>query len=162
MPISAEQLTALIDRHAVPLRIWAGRRCSAAEDIVQETFCRLAVLKQQPDNPAAWLYRVVRNLAESDRLSSERRIAREAAVAPTEQFLPYPEENIQKDEAVKAVWELEETLREVITARIWGGLTFEEIGLLCDISTATASRRFREALEQLRTKLESPCPTNNS
>jgi RNA polymerase sigma factor (sigma-70 family) len=162
MPISSEQLASLIDRHAVPLQIWAGRRSDTAEDIVQEAFCRLAILKHPPDHPVAWLYRVVRNLAESDRLASRRRNAREEAVAATEQYHTDVYVQFEQDEAVKAVWELESHWREVVTARIWGELTFEEIGQLCDISTATASRRFREALEQLRTKLESPCPTNNS
>lgn len=48
---------------------------------------------------------------------------------------------------------LEDGLREVLVARIWGELPFEEIGNLCGISTATAFRRYEAALKAMREKL---------
>ena len=39
------------------------RRRSVAEEIVQETFLRLHQIWEEVDNPRAWLYRGVRNLA---------------------------------------------------------------------------------------------------
>jgi DNA-directed RNA polymerase specialized sigma24 family protein len=71
-------------------------------------------------------------------------------VAATEAFTDDPAEQLLVDEVLKSVLQLDDPLREVVTARIWGQLTFEEIGVLCGISTATASRRYRDALEQLR------------
>jgi RNA polymerase sigma-70 factor (ECF subfamily) len=150
MPLSAEQIAALVERHAVPLQIWVGRRCLGAEDVVQEAFCRLAVLDPVPEQTVAWLYRVVRNLAENQRVSGRRRRSREKQVAATEAFTDDPAEQLLVDEVLKSVLQLDDPLREVVTARIWGQLTFEEIGVLCGISTATASRRYRDALEQLR------------
>jgi len=44
--------------------------------------------------------------------------------------------------------------REVVIARIWGGLTFDEIAALTGDSRTTVFRRYGEALEVLREKLE--------
>ncbi|MFM7070763.1 MAG: RNA polymerase sigma factor [Planctomycetota bacterium] len=41
-------------------------------------------------------------------------------------------------------------IREVIVARIWGGLTFEQIGQLVGVSTSVAHRRFMAGLKTLR------------
>ncbi len=161
MAPSAEQIASLVERHTVPLALWIGRRCRSPEDIVQEAFCRLAALDRLPDHPVAWLYRVCRNLAETERLTSQRRRSREQRVAATEQVEADPSDRMATNEALQAVVQLEDRLREVLTARIWGQLTFEEIADLCEISTATASRRHRDALIQLRKMLSVPCPTSN-
>jgi DNA-directed RNA polymerase specialized sigma24 family protein len=44
-----------------------------------------------------------------------------------------------------------------LVARIWGGLTFDEIGTLCAISAATACRRYHAALAAVKTRLDTPC-----
>lgn len=157
MPLPAEQIARLVDRHAVPLRLWVGRQCAAPEDTVQEAFCRLAVVDPPPDHPVAWLYRVAHNLAQTQRLSDRRRRAREQQAAACEPYDADPAARLCEDEAVRAVWQLDDALREVVVARIWGQLTLEEIGVLCGTSTATASRRYRDALEQIRRRLGVPC-----
>jgi RNA polymerase sigma factor (sigma-70 family) len=162
MQLSAEQIAALVERHAVPLQIWLGRSCAAAEDVVQEAFCRLAVLDLVPERTAAWLYRVVRNLADNQRVMDRRRIAREKSTASTEAVDDDPAGRLIQDEMIDVVSRLDDALREVITARIWGQLTFEEIGVLCGISTATASRRYRDALIELRRRMGVSCPTTAS
>jgi RNA polymerase sigma factor (sigma-70 family) len=161
MPIDEEQLAGLIEQQTVPLRLWAGKRAADSDDLVQEAFCRLVVEDPVPNHPVAWLYRVVRNLAESERTSHARRKKREHSVATREAFQADPSRRLQHQEAIAAVWNLPDELREVVTARIWGGLTFEEIATICDISTATAARRYQESLSELRNLLEKPCPTNN-
>lgn len=162
MPTDEEQLAHLIEQQTVPLRLWAGKRAADGDDLVQEAFCRLVVEDPAPNQPVAWLYRVVRNLAESERTSRSRRVQREMAVAVREDVAADPSQRLQNQEAIQAVWNLPDAMREVITARIWGGLTFEEIGTICDISTATAARRYQEALTELRNLLEKPCPTNKT
>jgi len=161
MPIDEEQLAQLIEQQTVPLRLWAGKRAADGDDVVQEAFCRLVVEDPMPHHPVTWLYRVVRNLAESERTSRARRKQREQSVATREAFQADPTQRLQHQEAIAAVWNLPDEMRQVITARIWGGLTFEEIATICDISTATAARRYHEALTELRNLLEKPCPTNN-
>jgi RNA polymerase sigma-70 factor (ECF subfamily) len=60
-------------------------------------------------------------------------------------------------DAIAAVEELADELREVLVARVWGQLSLEEVGKLCGVSTATAFRRYEAALKALRSKLESKC-----
>jgi RNA polymerase sigma-70 factor (ECF subfamily) len=43
--------------------------------------------------------------------------------------------------------------REVVIARIWGGLTFDEIAALVRDSRTTVHRRYNEALATLRERL---------
>jgi RNA polymerase sigma-70 factor (ECF subfamily) len=50
--------------------------------------------------------------------------------------------------------ELPLQLREVIVARLWGGLTFEDIARLAGCSLPTAHRRYQTGLTQLRERLE--------
>ena len=45
-------------------------------------------------------------------------------------------------------------LREVVTLKIWGKLTFRQIANALDLPPATAASRYRYALEHLRNTLE--------
>ena len=157
MPLDAAQLATLIESHAAALESWLRSRCASGEDVVQEAFCRLACQHPPPDNPAAWLYRVCRNLAEKQRLSDLRRRNREQRRALPEAASRFAGDAVESAEALAAVAELDEQLREVLIARIWGGLPLEEIGKLCGVSTATAYRRYETALKTLRSKFDSKC-----
>ena len=53
----------------------------------------------------------------------------------------------------KEVEALPDKLREALTLKVWGGLTFAEIGSVLKISHNTAASRYRYALEQLQQKL---------
>ena len=157
MPLDASQLARLIESQAASLRLWVRGRCASCEDVVQEAFCRLAAQEPPPDNPTAWLYRVCRNLAERQRRSDERRRKREQACTQmqsrgSDQFDP-----LEMMETLAAVEQLDDELREVVVARIWGKLSLEEIARLCGVSTSTAFRRYEAALKVLRAKLESKC-----
>jgi RNA polymerase sigma factor (sigma-70 family) len=154
MPLNAERLAALIEQHGAVLRVWTRPRCNSSEDVVQEAFCRLAVADPPPDNPVAWLYTVCRNLAEKQRLADSRRHRRERHRSAGVVACASPVDQAERAEAIAAVEQLEESLREVLVARIWGGLTLEEVAELCGISTATAFRRYQAALTELRTLLE--------
>jgi RNA polymerase sigma-70 factor (ECF subfamily) len=92
------------------------------------------------------------------RLSDRRRRDRELASAHAE-VVATPTDPLEIADLQAAVAALPDELREVLVARIWGQLTLEEIGQMCGLSTATAHRRYREALDALRTKIEPPCET---
>ena len=55
--------------------------------------------------------------------------------------------------AARALEALPGEKREVVVARIWGGLTFEEIAEFADISSSEAHRRYEAALAVLRKSL---------
>jgi RNA polymerase sigma-70 factor (ECF subfamily) len=50
--------------------------------------------------------------------------------------------------------------REIIVARLWGGLTFEEVAQLMECSLPTAHRRYHAALAALRERIEQPWTHN--
>ncbi len=52
-----------------------------------------------------------------------------------------------------AVQRLPGPQRDVVTLKIWGELTFEEISAALEISRNTAASRYRYALENLRMQL---------
>lgn len=160
MPIDATQLARLIDEHAVSLRLWAAGRCGWPDDAVQDAFCRLARVDPLPDNPVAWLYRVVRNCAEKQRLAESRRRHREQAYSRSEAIENNPSSSLEAKEVVRALEQIAPEYREVVIARIWGQMSLAETAELCGISTATAFRRLNDALEQLRSQLEPTCPKN--
>jgi RNA polymerase sigma factor (sigma-70 family) len=157
MPLDALQLAQLIETQAASLRLWVRSRCASGEDVVQEAFCRLAVQNPPPDKPVAWLYTVCRNLAEKQRLSDHRRREREQARARSEVAPSEAADPLEIAETLTAVEGLEDDLREVLVARVWGQFSLEEVGKLCGISTATACRRYEAALQALRIKLETNC-----
>ena len=65
--------------------------------------------------------------------------------------------------AAEALQSLPEKHREVIVARLWGGLSFEQIAEALDLSTSSAHRRYQAGLQQLRERLDvSWTPRNNS
>lgn len=132
-----------------------------AEDAVQDVFASLLRLSSKPQNMKAWLYRSVRNRALNQIRSRGRRQRREdttAAETPS-WFEPRPGEAIDARRAETALRALAEVEREIVTLRIWGGMTFEEIAATVPFSTATVLRKYRAGLAQLRKELEVSCPT---
>jgi len=156
MPLAAEQLAGLIDSHAAILQVWTRSRTPHWEDVVQEAFCRLATVEPAPEQPKSWLFTVCKNLAEKANRSEVRRGKRDAARAHPEAFVGNPTETLEQSETLAAVETLEAAFKEILVARIWGGLSWEEIGQLAGVSAATAFRRYETALKQLRELLVSP------
>ena len=70
----------LLDQHATALELFARQWCDVPEDVVQDAFLKLAA-QRVPDNPAAWLFRVVRNGAIDAGQVARRRKRYETAAA---------------------------------------------------------------------------------
>lgn len=155
MAIDADQLGRLIDRHAAALELFARQWCDRPRDAVQEAFMKLITARKRPDRIVPWLYTVVRNCAISTSRSARRRRDREARAAGMRPkwFVPQDGAALDADAAVAALKTLPAEQRRVVVARIWGGLTFEEIGDVMDCGSSTAHRRYVCALETLREKL---------
>jgi RNA polymerase sigma-70 factor (ECF subfamily) len=48
--------------------------------------------------------------------------------------------------------------REIVVARLWGGLNFEQIAEVAGCSVSTAFRRFSAGIDALRKELGELCP----
>lgn len=136
-------------------RQWAASSADA-EDVVQTAFVRF--WKKQPDAGAEHvplLYAAVRSAALDVMRSGERRTQRELAYGGAEGaggafFDPTPEQREDTERLQTALERLPADQREVVVLRIWGELTFAEIGTALGISINTAAARYRYALEALR------------
>lgn len=163
MPSTDPQLLARLYRlHAPALRLYARQWGGAAEDLVQEAFVCLARQGSPPDNGRAWLYRVVRNQALTAARTAARRKRREERASAPEAWFSRADDQLDAQEATRVLAELPLETREVIVARLWGGLTFEEIAGLVGCSLPTAHRRYQAGLAQLRERLDgrwTPTPT---
>jgi RNA polymerase sigma factor (sigma-70 family) len=157
--INSDILGRLFDEHAGALVLFARQWCDAPDDIVQDAFVTLARQKELPDRVAPWLYRVVRNGAISAARQSHRRRRREQRAAGLEAMGPEPwfastDDQIDADHASRLLADLDAETREAIIARLWGGLTFEEIARLQGCSLSTTYRRYQAGLARLQERLE--------
>jgi RNA polymerase sigma factor (sigma-70 family) len=150
-------LGALYRKHAAALRLYARQWNTCADDLVQSAFVSLAQQNPPPEQILPWLYRVVRNEALTVHRSATRRRQREQRASAPEAWFSSVDEQLDTSEATRMLAELSLELREVIVARLWGGLTFDEIAVLVGCSRATAQRRYEAGLAELRVRLEGQC-----
>lgn len=152
----------LVNSYGAALVLYARQWSPAPEDAVQDAFIRLATLGQAPSNAVAWLYKTVRHAAIDAGKAARRRQRREAAVARPEPWFREPGiEELDAATAVAALQRLPDDEREVIVARLWGGLSFEDIGEVAGCSASTAFRRYAAGIETLRKELGESCPTRS-
>src|SRR5262245_57227198 len=157
-PIEPALLGRLYREHAPALRLYArqwGDWC--AEDAVQNAFVQLAQQKPPPESIVPWLYRVVRNDALASQRGDARRRQREERASAAEAWFSRTESHLDAAEATRLLAQLPLELREVFVARLWGGLTFEEVARLVGCSLPTAHRRYETGLARLRERLEGRC-----
>ena len=157
--VGPELLGRIYDQQAAALVLYARQWCNTPEDVVQEALLRLAGQRTVPERLLPWLYRVVRNGALSAARAAGRRKKHEsAAVAEREWFAADPVAALDGQSAVIALESLSIDDREIVVARLWGGLTFAEIAELIDATDSTAQRRYEAGLNKLRERLGVPCP----
>jgi DNA-directed RNA polymerase specialized sigma24 family protein len=72
--------------------------------------------------------------------------------------MPRTDDALDASAAAAALERLSVDEREVIVARIWGGLTFEQIAVVTGISSSSAHRLYIAGLTALRERLNVPCP----
>ncbi|MBI1324740.1 sigma-70 family RNA polymerase sigma factor [bacterium] len=159
-----ELLGRLIDRHAPALELYARQWCGSAEDVVQEAFVRLAVLETTPENPVAWLFRVVRNGAVNAGIASRRRKRHEEAAAANGPAWFQPDAGSEFDPDIVQVTlaSLPIEQREVIVAHLWGGLSFQEIAELVHTSRSSVHRRYQAGIVTLRELMGVSCPARSN
>lgn len=155
-PVTPEILGRLLDEHGGALVLYAGQWTSTPDDCVQEALVELVRQPALPHSPVAWLFRVVRNRAISQARAAGRRKKHEAQAATLLPAWTQPadEPPFSAQELAAAIESLSDEHREVLVARLWGGLGFEEIAELIGAATSSAHRRYAAALAHLRTHLQ--------
>lgn len=161
--MSPTELTALFDAHAAALVLYARQWCGVPEDIVQDAFLKLVCQRRPPHDAVAWLYRVVRNGAFDAAKTARRRRRREAAASGAAGWFVESEvDGLDAETAVAALNGLPAEEREIIVARHWGNLSFEQIAEVVSCSASTAFRRYSAGVDKLRHQLGVICPNHSS
>jgi RNA polymerase sigma-70 factor, ECF subfamily len=134
---------------------------AAAQDVLQEVFVKLArdasgslaaAVSEQ-----AWLFRVARNAALDwlrrgrvrDQAAQQLVDLMDAFVLPED-----PDAAGMQREIAAGLADLPEEQRSVVQLHLWQGLTFREIGEIQQVSTPTATSRYRYGLQSLRAALQ--------
>ena len=132
---------------------------NTAEDVVHDVFASL--IKECPrlrhrNSLFAFLAVCARNRAYDLYRKATRENLRPAETptlgrgAPRNDPAEQVARNEEKEALLGSVTRLPHRLREVLSLRIWGGLTFEEIARLQKTTRSTAHARYRQALDKLR------------
>ena len=130
-----------------------------AEDLVQEAFVRYWRAREKDSTLTPGLmFTMVRRIAIDHARRNGGRVRREIAAGMPEEsaavWFADPVETQERREMLEeALRSLPQTQREVLVLKIWGGLTFEQVGDTLDIPANTAASRYRYALGQLRQTL---------
>ncbi len=156
LKVYLEHRAALIN-YATPI---TGSRASA-EDVVQDAYFRFVPSADCPQQPVAYLYRTVRNLALDAvrRLSMEGRYQQEENVpwlAPAP--LPQPEHTVlhqdQLQQVAAGLDALPEMARRAVEMRRLEGRSLDEIADILGISAPTAYRLIRDAMVKVAQRLD--------
>lgn len=147
-----------LERHGAALVLYA-RQWSAsaadAEDAMQAGFLKFWRTRHRAKDEVAYLYACVRGAAMDQSRSQRRRIVRESNLTTPESspFEPALEQAERNAAIEAALADLPADQREIVVMRLWGGLTFAQIGQALDIPFPTAASRYRYALQRLETDL---------
>jgi RNA polymerase sigma-70 factor, ECF subfamily len=135
----------------VRLGSWAD-----AEDALQETFIRLARMREklaQIDNLEAYVITVARNEALRLAATKARRGQKEEPLGAEELFR-HNNHGIRAwedaESVTMAVRQLEPDLRELVELKNFAGLTFRQISQATGLPQGTVATRYRSALAQMR------------
>jgi RNA polymerase sigma-70 factor (ECF subfamily) len=128
------------------------RRRSVAEDLVQEAFLRLHPLWAEVENPRAWLYRCIRNLALNHLRDHRRETGLEDdATHPADGAAPA--ETMGQQEALGMVRmflaELPEADRDLIRLKYHDELKYEEISQRTGLNAGTVGYKLHHLLKGL-------------
>jgi RNA polymerase sigma-70 factor (ECF subfamily) len=125
-----------------------------AQDVVQESVVEAGQRQGNGLPPApALVFATIRRRAIDWARSDQRRALREQS-AFDPQVVGWFDTSVEDREVAgliqAAMNRLPDIYREVITLKIWGGLTFAEIGSALGIPANTAASRYRYGLAELR------------
>lgn len=148
---------AWLGQHVPALLLFARQQSGSeadAQDLVQEAVVESWQRQECGEPPALPLvYATIRRRAIDRARADNRRANRESAVVaevPGSWFDSAVEDRERTQLLQAAMKTLPEIYRAVITLKIWGELTFAEIGEALEIPANTAASRYRYGLEELR------------
>lgn len=131
--------------------LYARQWCHAPEDALQEALIDILRVEPPPRDLRAWLFKAVRCKAMNIFRAEQRRTKHQQRFASRREawFSADPEAIFSEVEIQHLLQQLPELEREIVIARVWGELAFEQIADLVNHPLSTVHRRYQRALEQL-------------
>ena len=154
--IDRQQLVTLHQRYAAALVLYARQWCRQPDDAAQEAMIQLAQLSPPPRDPVSWLFTTTRRRAMNLARAQRRREVhhRQAASRRDPWFTPRSHEAVDGEALQQALQQLDKVDRQIVVARIWGQLSFQQLAELVDRPASFVHRRYRRALDQLAHRLD--------
>ncbi len=153
-----QDFMALVERHQRSLHRFVEQRVddrAAADDIVQMTFvqayARLSGFRAE-SSFKTWIYSVALNLCRDRGRAEKRRahVTAEEALEKQPQDGPSLEDTVLGATVERRVAALPDRQRSVLGLRIWGDLSFREIGSMLGISENSAKVGDHHGIRRLR------------
>lgn len=148
---AATSVETLARDYGAALVLYARQWCETPDDALQEALIAYCQQSPAPERAAAWMFRTVRhkaiNMARSE--SRRRQYHQRAAEQRDPWFEADSDQALVAEEVSAALAGLPHRAREIVVARIWGGLSFAEIAEVVGISASAAHRQFHAACGDL-------------
>ena len=128
-----------------------------ADDVLQETFLRLARLRHKlakVDNLVAYVFAVARNEAARLAASNARRQRKQEPLESADLFCCQSSDADAREAAeivATAMNHLSDDMREIVELKTYAGLTFQQIGRVTGLPQGTVATRYRSALAKMQT-----------
>lgn len=147
-----QRLHQLFDELNPALVLYARQWCEYPDDAVQEAFIDLAQCEDEPESPKAWLYTTTRRKAQNIARSENRRRYHQQQASETVAtwFSKTSNQALLAEDVAHGLESLDSDERELVVARIWGELHFEQLAELLGCSVSSAHRRYNAALLKLK------------
>lgn len=147
-----------VDQHAELFFLYARQQTRSeadAKDVLQDALTETWTKAAGAVPEKAMVFATIRRRAVDLGRSMDRRSKRERSVMSdqSEWFLPDFSACDTRECLASAVLKLPPDLREVLILRVWGDMSFPAIAHLTGVPCATATSRYRYALERLREQL---------
>ncbi|MEQ1830619.1 MAG: sigma-70 family RNA polymerase sigma factor [Pirellula sp.] len=161
--INDQQLEQIVSRHGAALVLYARQWCNLPDDAVQEALCELVQAPEIPMDVVPWLFKAVRFRALNIARSERRRDSHQRAASQLRDawFTCRTETNLEAAELQIFLSKLPEMEREIVVARVWGELTFEQIAELTDMASSTVHRFYTRSMSRLKVLLDNQMETRS-
>ena len=153
--IDGQQLRRVYEEHGAALVLYARQWCVHPDDALQDALIDLAHQTAEPRDPVAWLFKTVRCKAMNQSRSEYRRSKYQQLAAEQRKpwFTSESDSMVDASEMQFLLSELPALDREIVVARIWGDMSFEQIAELVERSMSFVYRRYQCTLIVLEKKM---------
>lgn len=155
--MDSKQVAQLAEQYGASLVLFARQWTRDPDDAVQEALVDLIRTQNPPHDPAAWLFTTVKRKALNQLRSESRRQKHTENFAANRDswFVEHPSDPLVAGEVRELLERLPDEDREILVAKLWGNLHFEQIASVVGTSRSSVHRRYHAALAKLSNLLES-------